>query len=231
MAAIADIHARGRLPILVGGTGFYYRALTRGLFPGAGPRRGAARRASTRMAARRGRGAAAPDARRASTRRRRRASSRATAKRIVRALEVYFQTRPPADGALRRHARAARGLDRRRDRAAPAVGRRSTARIARRVDAAVRARHRRRGARARSRRACPTRRRPFTGLVYRQVLELLHGERDEAATRELIVRENRHYARRQLIWFRKEPNLVWIHGRANADAPDDAARMCRERLA
>ena len=35
-AAIRDIHARGRLPILVGGTGFYYRALTRGLFPGPG---------------------------------------------------------------------------------------------------------------------------------------------------------------------------------------------------
>src|SRR5690349_19685348 len=28
-AAIAAIHARGRTPILVGGTGFYYRALTR----------------------------------------------------------------------------------------------------------------------------------------------------------------------------------------------------------
>ena len=38
-AAIRDMHARGRLPILVGGTGFYYRALTRGLFPGPGGRR------------------------------------------------------------------------------------------------------------------------------------------------------------------------------------------------
>src|SRR5437762_854903 len=35
-AAIRDIHARGRLPILAGGTGLYYRALTRGLFPGPG---------------------------------------------------------------------------------------------------------------------------------------------------------------------------------------------------
>src|SRR5207248_4576698 len=35
-AAIRDIHARGKLPILVGGTGFYFRALTRGLFPGPG---------------------------------------------------------------------------------------------------------------------------------------------------------------------------------------------------
>jgi tRNA dimethylallyltransferase len=51
---------------------------------------------------------------------------------------------------------------------------------------------------------------PFTGLVYRQALELLAGVRDELATRELIVRENRRYARRQLIWFRKEPNLQWF---------------------
>src|SRR5213592_1487420 len=33
---IRDVHARGRLPILVGGTGFYYRALVRDLFPGPG---------------------------------------------------------------------------------------------------------------------------------------------------------------------------------------------------
>src|SRR5256712_1553072 len=35
-AAIRDIHTRGKLPLLVGGTGFYFRALTRGLFPGPG---------------------------------------------------------------------------------------------------------------------------------------------------------------------------------------------------
>jgi len=33
-AAVRDITSRDRLPILVGGTGFYYRALVRGLFPG-----------------------------------------------------------------------------------------------------------------------------------------------------------------------------------------------------
>ncbi len=53
---------------------------------------------------------------------------------------------------------------------------------------------------------------PFTGLVYRQVLDYLRGERDLQATRELIVQENRRYARRQLIWFRKEPNLEWLDG-------------------
>ncbi len=33
-AAARAILARGRLPVLAGGTGFYFRALTRGLFPG-----------------------------------------------------------------------------------------------------------------------------------------------------------------------------------------------------
>ena len=53
---------------------------------------------------------------------------------------------------------------------------------------------------------------PFSGLVYRQILEMLDGVRDEHDTRALITRENRHYARRQLIWFRKEPTLKWLDG-------------------
>jgi tRNA dimethylallyltransferase len=54
--------------------------------------------------------------------------------------------------------------------------------------------------------------RPFSGLVYRQVCEMLRGARSEAETRTLIAAENRKYARRQLIWFRKEPNLIWFDG-------------------
>jgi tRNA A37 N6-isopentenylltransferase MiaA len=42
--------------------------------------------------------------------------------------------------------------------------------------------------------------------------------RDEAATRALIAQENRRYARRQLIWFRKEPNLSWFDGPGESDA-------------
>ena len=52
----------------------------------------------------------------------------------------------------------------------------------------------------------------FSGLVYRQVIEMLDGVRDESATRELIVRENMRYARRQLMWFRKEPDVRWLDG-------------------
>ena len=56
------------------------------------------------------------------------------------------------------------------------------------------------------------------------------GVRDEAATRALIVQENRRYARRQLIWFRKEPNLDWLDGpgeRAEALAQVDALLALR----
>ena len=59
---------------------------------------------------------------------------------------------------------------------------------------------------------------PFTGLVYRQALEHLHGVRDEAATRELIARENRRYARRQLIWFRKSLTYGGFTPRASVTA-------------
>src|SRR5262249_22798935 len=41
---IRDIHPRGGLPIIAGEPGFYYRALTRGLFPGPGGDAGLRRR-------------------------------------------------------------------------------------------------------------------------------------------------------------------------------------------
>ena len=72
-------------------------------------------------------------------------------------------------------------------------------------------------------RGVPETARPFGGLVYRQALEHLHGVRDEAATRALIAQENRRYARRQLIWFRKEPNLVWFDGPGESPATIAAA--------
>src|SRR5262249_23713113 len=69
---------------------------------------------------------------------------------------------------------------------------------------------------------------PFTGLVYRQALEHLRGVRDEAETWELIIRENRKYSRRQLIWFRKEPNLRWIHAAGERpETLDEAVKLLR----
>ena len=72
--------------------------------------------------------------------------------------------------------------------------------------------------------------RPFGGLVYRQAMDYFNGVRSEAATRELIAQENRKYARRQLIWFRKEPNLVWFDGPGtNAEVQDSVIRELTAR--
>jgi tRNA dimethylallyltransferase len=68
-------------------------------------------------------------------------------------------------------------------------------------------------------------------MVYRQALAFLNGVGDEAGTRDEIVRANRRYARRQLIWFRKEPNLQWIQvDDGPAQVADAAVRIIHERV-
>ena len=205
---IRDIHARGKLPILAGGTGFYFRALTRGLFPGPG-RDPALRERLESIAARRGVGFVHRMLTRVDPASGLRIQSR-DLKRIVRALEVFFLTGRPLTAHFA-------------DTASPipdvevlAIGLRLPAhaisdRVTRRVDEQFA-----RGLLVEIRtlldRGIPESARPFGGLVYRQALEHLHGVRDEASTRALIAQENRRYARRQLIWFRKEPNLSWFDG-------------------
>ena len=92
-AAIRDIHARGKLPLLVGGTGFYFRALTRGLFPGPG-RDDALRGRLESIAARRGVGFVHRMLARVDPESGRRIQPR-DLKRLVRALEVFFLTGRP----------------------------------------------------------------------------------------------------------------------------------------
>ncbi|HTL30073.1 MAG TPA: tRNA (adenosine(37)-N6)-dimethylallyltransferase MiaA [Tepidisphaeraceae bacterium] len=206
-AAIRDITARGKLPIVVGGTGLYYRALTRGFFPG--PARDSELRGRLeRIADRKGNERLHTMLTRLDPESAARIHVR-DRKRMVRALEVYFLTGrslsshfSDTQSPLPDYEVTAFALQ-----IDPEV---TAARVAARVDAQFR-----QGLldeiRAILASGIPETAHPFTGLVYRQALEHLHGVRDESATRELIVRENRKYSRRQLIWFRKEPNLQWIH--------------------
>ena len=226
-AVIQDIHARGKLPILVGGTGFYYRALTRGLFPGPG-KDAALRRRLERIAERKGVERLHRMVKRVDPESAARIQPR-DLKRLVRALEVYFQTGKPLTAHFE-------------DTVSPlgsdvqigAVALRMPAawlaeRLAARVDAQFNA-----GLldeiRALLASGVPPDARPFGGLVYRQAMEHLRGVRDETATRKLIAQENRRYARRQLIWFRKEPNLVWFDGPGtNAEVQDSVIRELAAR--
>ena len=223
-AAIRDIHARGRLPILVGGTGFYYRALTRGLFPGPGAdeelRARLSHIARVRGPERLHRLLSTVDAGSAA-----RIMPR-DVKRIVRALEVFYTTGQPLTSHFAQTASLIADCD------VFAIGLRlppamTAERVARRVDEQFA-----RGIVAEVQgllaRGISPQVRPFGGLVYRQVMEMLRGVRGEAETRALIVQENRRYARRQLIWFRKEPNLRWFDGPGERDV---VLRLVEEALA
>ena len=220
-AIVRDVTARGLLPILVGGTGLYYRALTRGFFPGPG-RDEALRARLERVAARRGPERLHRWLRRVDPASADRIQPR-DRKRLVRALEVYLLTGRPLTEhfaatapPLPEYRLAAFALQ------IPAAE--TAVRVARRVEAQFEGGvlDEIRGLLAAG---VPETAHPFSGLVYRQALEHLKGVRGEAETRELIVRENRRYSRRQLIWFRKEPNLQWIH--AAGDRPDTQADVAR----
>jgi tRNA dimethylallyltransferase len=215
--AIRGITARGRLPILVGGTGLYYRALTRGFFPG--PARNVRLRARLeRIADRAGSERLHTLLQRVDTESAVRIQSR-DRKRLIRALEVYVMTGRPLTAHF---AETVSPIPEYRIAAfALRIPAETTAdRVARRVDAQFEQGllDEIRGLLASG---LSEKAHPFTGLVYRQALEHLHGVRDETATRELITSENRKYARRQLIWFRKEPNLRWINAAGDREGTQE----------
>ena len=205
--AVREITTAGHLPIVVGGTGLYYRALTLGLFPGPG-RDDGLRERLTRIARRHG-----------VTRLHKLVSHVDSAsgkrihprdeKRIVRALEVFFLTGQPltqhfsqTQSPLAEYEVVPFGLRLKPSETATRIAERVSQQFDRGLLNEVR---------GLLERGVPESAHPFDGFVYRLALEHLKGLRDEAATRALIIRENERYARRQLIWFRKEPNLQWLH--------------------
>ncbi len=204
--AIAAVRERERIPLVVGGTGLYFKALEDGLFPGPG-RDEAVRSALDAEAGERGpevlweRLAAVDPAYAAKTGRRDRI-------RIVRALEVFTLTGRPisehfkrTEGLLGDERPVKIGLDRPR----ADLYRRIEERVDRMFD---------RGLIEETRRllagGVPESAAPFKALGYKHVLRLLRGEigPDEAAALTKI--DTRHYAKRQMTWFRKMPGVRWI---------------------
>ena len=224
-AAIDDILARGRVPILAGGTGLYFRALLRGLPPM--PEADAGTRAALEAEAA-ARGWAAMHARLADVDPDAAARIRpGDAQRIQRALEVWqlsgrpisaWQADPPPPRLPVRVlklvlAPASRGL--------------LHARIAQRLDAMLDA-----GFldEVRRLRALPQLRdhpRPLAlpalrAVGYRQAWEHLDGATDAAAFRERAVAATRQLARRQLTWLRGELDARWFDPVGDRARLDDA---------
>jgi tRNA dimethylallyltransferase len=205
-AAAADIAGRGRLTLLVGGSGLYFRAFFRGLFEG--PARDEPFRARLEgLAARFG------DAR--LHRLLRRVDPESAARiaaadrvRVVRALEVYRATgrtigahhREPVRGLSGFEALVV-GLDPERGALRRAVERRSQAMLDRGLVAEVT------GLLASG---CSPELPALRAIGYLQVVTLVRGgcSREEALRR--MVTETMRYAKRQMTWFRREPAVSWF---------------------
>jgi tRNA dimethylallyltransferase len=204
---IADISARGRLPILAGGTGFYLRALLEGLFEG--PSRDPQLR----------QGLAAREARRPGSLHRllARFDSAAAQKihpndvpKVMRALEVRLLTRRPVSELFRQgrdplhgYRTLKLGLLPERERLYGRLDPRCERMFENGLVPEVR--------RILELGFAPTCK-PFESHGYRQALQLVHGE---ISARDAVLdaqRNTRNYAKRQITWFRREPGLEWLNG-------------------
>jgi tRNA dimethylallyltransferase len=220
-AAIAEIAARGRPVIVVGGSGLYLRVLRGGIF--SGPPASAHYRAELGLiAAERGvaelyrRLAAADPA----------AAQRIGANdlpRIVRALEVQALSGIPISEHQRRHQLVGGGYE--NLAIGLTVARESLyARIDRRFDAMVAE-----GLIDEVRRLMVEDYAPASvvrqTIGYREIARYLAGEIDLAAAIDAAKRESRRLAKRQMTWFRRERDLIWLDPERG---PEEALRIFAE---
>jgi tRNA dimethylallyltransferase len=224
-AAITAIRARGRLPVVVGGTGLYIRALVRGLDP-APPADPSFRRELAELAAREG----------GETLHARLASQAPTLARglhpndhvrIVRALELLRAGAPVGEARRRWQATSEGdetvmyvGLTLAREALAERLRARATAMmtgglvdevrtlLASGYDPSLPA---------------------MQGIGYRECVLLLRGHITETEALRRMHRDTLRYAKRQWTWFAREPEIEWLDV-VRCGGADGIARMLTERL-
>jgi tRNA dimethylallyltransferase len=217
-AAIADISARGLLPIVTGGTGLYLRALLEGLFEG--PQRSEPLRARLRRsAARHGAGWLSRVLDRLDPAAAGRIHANDTPK-LIRAIEVSLEARRPITEAWTASAKPLTGYRILRIGLAP-----ERAALYPRIDARAAAMFERGlvSETARLMAQYGGERRIFDSLGYRQARQLLTGELNETQAIGAAQQGHRNYAKRQFTWFRREPEVRWLAGFGDDAAIQQAA--------
>ena len=204
---LAEISARGRLPVVAGGTGFYLRALFEGLFRG--PERDQALRERLARRERLRPGSLHRLLRRFDAT----AASRIHANdvpKVTRALEVCLLARRPVTEMYREGRDALEGYRVLKIGLAPdrdALYARLDERCRRMFEGGLMEEVQRilgRGFAAEVK--------PFESHGYRQAIQLLRGELDAKEALFYAQRNTRNYAKRQMTWFRKETDMQWSRG-------------------
>jgi len=208
LKVLADLRERGKLPILVGGTGLYLRALLSGLFEGP-VRSDALRERLRKMAERHGREFLhrllarldPPSAARIQPR---------DAQKLIRAIEVCALARQPLSAL---HARGRAGLE---GYHVTRLGLNPPrAELYARIDHRVRSMFASgllEETRALLGRADAASIKPLEALGYAQASAFVQGKMSREEAILATQTATRHYAKRQLTWFRREPGVSWIEG-------------------
>lgn len=224
---VDDILARGKLPILVGGTGLWLDAVVRGSGFAGGSAGGAVRQALSRRLEAEGIEPLLAELRRVDPK----AAERlypADQKRILRALEVYLET----GKTITAHNEETKDLPPRYR--AVWIGLQFADRedmralIDRRVDGMAE-----RGLAAE---ACallqsglPRNATALQAIGCKEFAEVLEGRRTEAEAIAEVKLHSRQYAKRQLTWLRRNPAIHWIYWKKNRDFAE-ALRISTEIL-
>ena len=204
---LQEIKQRGRLPVVVGGTGLYLRALLDGLSPG--PQRSEELRERLREKAEsKGTGYL----HRVLNRMDREAAAKIHANdlpKLVRAIEVCLGSRQKMTEMWKQGRDRLRGfgilrigLNSGRDALYGRINER-----ARRMFESGLVEETRRLLAKYGEAAWP-----LASLGYKQAVQLIRGETDEASALLAAQQAHRNYAKRQMTWFRREPEVKWLAG-------------------
>ena len=220
-SAIADINSRGKTPLVVGGTGLYVRALRRGLFEGPSRNPELRQRLEQMKPTELFEELEKVDPLTASR------IDRHNPRRLVRALEVFYETGKPI-AELQNEWKTESPKQDGGDSFAFCPNRERQdlyERIEQRIDAQITA-----GwveeVRQLIARGLEQNKTAMQAAGYRELVAHLAGKLSLPEAIAQIKTRTRQLARRQLTWFRREPQLDWIEiGRD--ESPGDTARRIR----
>ena len=206
-AAMQEIYSHGKVPILVGGTGFYIQAVTRDIDFTKAEIQGDYRAGLERLAEEEG-----PEALHERLKALDPDSAAAihpnNVKRVIRALEFYQENQAPisSHNASQRQKESPYDLSYFVLNAPRPI---LYERIDQRVDEMMR-----RGlveeVKGLVAMGCRKGMTSMQGLGYKEILEYLSGAYSLEEAVRVIKRDTRHFAKRQLTWFRREGDVTWV---------------------